>query len=57
MQAGGGRGDRTGFARKYGLVALAIVHAGLAADVRRQRQPAGVQQPLFQWLGDDEAQH
>ena len=56
MQAGGGRGDCADFLREHGLVTLVVVGPRLAADVRRQRQPAGMQQPAFQPFADVEAQ-
>ena len=56
MQAGGRRGDRAELAREHGLVALVVVAAGLALDVRRQRQAAGVQQQRFERLVGVETQ-
>ncbi|MNV44906.1 hypothetical protein D3C71_1366840 [compost metagenome] len=57
VQAGGRGGHRADLAREHSLVALAVVHTRLALDVGRQRQPAGMQQPLLQRLGHVELQH
>ncbi len=57
MQAGRRRGDRAGFARVDGLVALVIGGVGRALDVRRQRHAAEAQQQFFERLGRIEAQH
>ena len=45
VQARGGRGDRTRFAREYGLVTIAIFGSVRAFNLRRQRDMADLVQP------------
>ena len=56
MQARGGGSHRTNLASKHGLVALGIIRTGFALDIRRQRHPPGVLQPILQRLPNVETQ-